>query len=162
MQTDLDLTDRKLLKALQDNAQLTTGELAQMTQLSQSPCWRRIKRMEESGLIAGYQARLSRRALGYGVMAFVMIGIDHQNDARSTEFEEAVQAIPEVVMFHGISGPEDFMLVVVARDLDHYSTLLQTRLHRLPGVRQVRTSFSLQEFKGFEGLPIPAPAQAGE
>lgn len=157
MQTDIDLIDQKLLEALQNNARLTTGELAQMTQISQSPCWRRIKRMEDNGLIAGYQARLNRRALGYGVMAFVMIGIDHQNEIRSVEFESAVCAIPEVVMFHGISGPEDFMLVVVARDLDHYSTLLQTRLHRLPGVRQVRTCFSLQEFKAFDELPIPAP-----
>lgn len=157
MQIDVDLTDRKLLEALQNNARLTTGELAQMTNLSQSPCWRRIKRMEESGLIAGYQARLSRKGLGYGVMAFVMVSIDHQTEIRSVEFEEAVCAIPEVVMFHGISGPEDFMLVVVARDLEHYSTLLQTRLYRLPGVRQARTSFSLQEFKGFDQLPIPAP-----
>lgn len=156
MQIDFDATDRKLLGALQNNARLTTGELAQMTQLSQSPCWRRIKRLEDSGLIAGYQARLDRRALGYGVMAFVMIGIDHQNEMRSVEFEKAVVAIPEVVMVHGISGPEDFILLVVARDLDHYSALLQTRLHRLPGVRQVRTCFSLQEFKGLGELPIPA------
>ncbi|APW37443.1 AsnC family transcriptional regulator [Rhodoferax koreense] len=154
MRIEMDSTDRKLLDALQNNARLTTGELAQMAQLSQSPCWRRIKRLEDCGVIASYQARLDRRALGYGVMAFVMIGIDHQNEMRSVEFENAVIAIPEVVMVHGISGPEDFILLVVARDLDHYSTLLQTRLHRLPGVRQVRTCFSLQEFKGMGQLPI--------
>ncbi|MDB5893766.1 MAG: AsnC family transcriptional regulator [Rhodoferax sp.] len=156
MQIDIDATDRKLLAALQDNARLNTGELAHAVRMTQSPCWRRVKRLEDSGLIAGYQARLDRRALGYGVMAFVMIGIDHQNESRSVEFEAAVIAIPEVVMFHGISGPEDFVLLVVARDMDHYAELLQTRLHRLPGVRQVRTCFSLQEFKGVGGLPIPA------
>lgn len=156
MQIEFDDIDRRLLQALQGNARLTTGELAQMSNLSQSPCWRRIKRMEEAGLIGGYHARLDRRALGYGVLAFVMIGIDHQNEARSTEFERAVCAIPEVVMFHGISGPEDFVLAVVARDLDAYSELLQRKLQRLPGVKHVRTYFSLQEFKGdFGGLPIP-------
>ncbi|AVT05309.1 Lrp/AsnC family transcriptional regulator [Paracidovorax avenae] len=156
MQTELDRTDRQLLSALQDNARLTSGELAQMAHLSQSPCWRRVKRLEEEGVIAGYHATLNRRALGLGVMVFVMISIDHQTEASSLPFEEAVCAIPEVVMFHGISGPEDFMLVVVTRDLDAYSELLQNRLHRLPGVRRVHSYFSLQEFKGRIGdLPVP-------
>lgn len=156
MQTELDRIDRQLVHALQDNARLTSGELAQMAHLSQSPCWRRVKRLEDDGVIRGYHAVLNRRALGFGVLAFVMVGIDHQTEVSSVAFEEAVCAIPEVVMFHGISGPEDFLLVVVARDLDAYSELLQRRLHRLPGVRHVRTHFSLQEFKGqVGGLPVP-------
>ena len=156
MLVDLDNTDRQLLAALQENARLTTGELAQMTGLSQSPCWRRIRRLEESGLIDGYHARLDRRALGYGVVAFVSISIDFQTEARSSEFVEAVLAIPQVVMFHGITGNADFLLMVVAEDLDAYSELLTTRLHRLPGARQVQSSFSLQEFRRFDDLPIPA------
>ncbi|MBO9652427.1 MAG: Lrp/AsnC family transcriptional regulator [Variovorax sp.] len=156
MLVDLDNTDRQLLAALQENARLTTGELAQMTGLSQSPCWRRIRRLEESGLIDGYHARLDRRALGYGVVAFVSISIDFQNEARSNEFVEAVRAIPQVVMFHGITGSADFLLMVIAKDLDAYSELLQSKLHRLPGVRHVQTSFSLQEFKRFDDVPIPA------
>lgn len=156
MPIDLDDTDRQLLAALQQNARLTTGELAQMTGLSQSPCWRRIRRLEESGLIDGYHARLDRRALGYGVVAFVSISIDFQNEARSIEFVEAVRAIPQVVMFHGITGSADFLLMVIAKDLDAYSELLQSKLHRLPGVRHVQTSFSLQEFKRFDDVPIPA------
>lgn len=156
MRVDFDDIDRQLLATLQQNARLTTGELAQMTGLSQSPCWRRIRRLEESGLIAGYRARLNRRALGYGVVAFVSISIDFQNEARSAEFVEAVRAIPEVVMFHGVTGGADFLLMVVASDLDAYSSLLQRSLHRLPGVKQVQTSFSLHEFKQFDDLPIPA------
>ena len=158
MLVDLDNIDRQLLAALQENARLTTGELAQMTGLSQSPCWRRIRRLEESGLIDGYHARLDRRALGYGVVAFVSISIDFQNEARSMEFVEAVRAIPQVVMFHGITGSADFLLMVIAKDLDAYSELLQSRLHRLPGVRHVQTSFSLQEFKRFDDVPIPGAA----
>lgn len=158
MHNELDRTDLQLLGALQDNARLTSGELAQMAHLSQSPCWRRVKRLEDDGVISGYHAMLNRRALGFGVMAFVMVGIDHQNEIASRAFEDAVVAIPEVVMFHGISGPEDFLLVVVAKDLDAYSDLLQRKLHRLPGVRHAHTYFSLQEFKGqVGGLPVPAP-----
>ncbi|GAA6118191.1 Lrp/AsnC family transcriptional regulator [Acidovorax sp. FG27] len=159
MQPPIDRIDLQLLTALQANALLTSGELAQMAHLSQSPCWRRVKKLEDDGVITGYHAALSRRALGYGVMAFVMVGIDHQNEIASRAFEEAVCAIPEVVMFHGISGPADFLLLVVARDLDAYSDLLQRKLHRLPGVRQAHTYFSLQEFKGqVGGLPVPVPA----
>jgi Lrp/AsnC family leucine-responsive transcriptional regulator len=158
MQIEIDDIDRQLLAALQGNARLTTSELAQSTGLSQSPCWRRIKRLEEAGLIDGYHARLNRRALGFGVVAFVSISLDFQTEARSAEFVEAVRAIPQVVMFHAITGAADFFLMVVARDLDAYSQLLQTRLHRLPGARQVQTSFSLQEFRRREDLPIPPAA----
>ncbi len=156
MQVDIDKTDRLLVQALQQDARLTSGELAQLANLSQSPTWRRVRRLEEAGLILGYHAALDRRALGYGVLAFVLVGIDRQNESSSSAFEQAVLDIPEVVMVHAISGPEDFMLVLVARDLDHYSEVLQKRLHRLPSVRQVHTHFSLQDFKGQIGnLPIP-------
>lgn len=156
MHIDFDKTDRLLVQALQRDARLTSGELAQLANLSQSPTWRRVRRLEEAGLILGYHAALDRRALGYGVLAFVLVGIDRQNESSSAAFEQAVLDIPEVVMVHAISGPEDFMLVVVARDLDHYSEVLQKRLHRLPSVRQVHTHFSLQDFKGQIGnLPIP-------
>jgi DNA-binding Lrp family transcriptional regulator len=107
MQIELDDIDRQLLHALQDNARLTS-DLAQLTGLSQSPCWRRIRRLEELGLIEGYHARLQRRRLGYGVVAFVSISIDFQNEQRSAEFVTAVLDIPEVVMFHGVTGAADF------------------------------------------------------
>jgi len=156
MQVEIDRTDQQLIRALQDNARLTSGELAQMAHLSQSPAWRRVRRLEDAGVIKGYHAALDRRALGYGVLAFVMIGIDRQNESTSQAFEDAVCAIPEVVMVHGIAGPEDFLIVVVAKDLDAYSNVLQRQLHRLPGVRHVQTYFSLQEFKGRVGsLPLP-------
>lgn len=158
MQDNLDAIDRQLLSALQTNARLTTSELALATGLSQSPCWRRIRRLEEAGLIAGYRAQLDRRKIGYGVVAFVSITIDHQNDARNTLFVEAVNAIPEVVMFHAVTGSADFLLMVVAEDLDSYSTLLQHKLHRLPGAQQVQTNVSLREFKAFDALPIPVGA----
>lgn len=155
MPLTLDATDKLLLSALQGDARLTSAELAERAHLSQSPCWRRIKRLEESGLIAGYGARLDRRTLGWGVMAFVTITIDSQDERLSVAFEAAVRDIPEVVMCHGVSGPEDFILVVVAQDLDAYSALMQHKLRRMPGVKLVRTSFSLQEVKAMNGIPIP-------
>lgn len=156
MQNPLDRIDRQLLQALQADGRLTSGELARKANLSQSPSWRRVRRMEEEGVIAGYHAALDRRALGYGVLAFVMVGIDHQNESVSQAFSQAVCALPEVVMFHAIAGPEDFLLVLVARDLDHYAELLQRKLHRLPGVLHVHSYLSLQEFKGrVTGLPVP-------
>ena len=86
MQAEIDRTDRQLLRALQDNARLTSGELAEMAHLSQSPCWRRVKRLEDAGVVRGYHAQLDRRAVGLGVMAFVMVGIDHQTEALSVAF----------------------------------------------------------------------------
>lgn len=151
----LDPTDKLLLRALQGDARLTSSELAEQANLSQSPCWRRVKRLEEAGLISGYSARLDRRALGWGVTAFVTITIDSQDEGLSLEFEKMVRDIPEVVMCHGVSGPEDFVLLVLAQDLDAYSTLMQHKLRRLPGVKLVRTSFSLQEVKALNGVPIP-------
>lgn len=82
MQIELDQVDGSLLAELQGNARLTTSELAQKVGISQSPCWRRIRRMEEAGLISGYHARLDRRGLGYGVVAFVSISVDFQNEER--------------------------------------------------------------------------------
>jgi Lrp/AsnC family leucine-responsive transcriptional regulator len=156
MQQPSDKTDRVLLRALQDNARLTSGELAQMANLSQSPAWRRVKQLEDAGTIKGYHAALDRRALGYSVLAFALVGIDHQNEASSQAFAKAMAEIPEVVLFHAISGQADYLVGMVARDLDHYSELLQKKLHRLPGVRQVQSHFSLQEFKGqMAHLPVP-------
>ena len=151
----IDQSDRQLLEALQGNARLTTADLAEQIGMSQSPCWRRIRRLEEEGLITGYHARLNRRAMGWGVVAFVNISIELQNKARSAEFVREVQAMPQVIMFHGLTGSTDFLLMVVARDLDDYSDLLQNKLHGLPGVKQVQTSISLQEFKAFSDLPLP-------
>ncbi|MDH5858638.1 Lrp/AsnC family transcriptional regulator [Lampropedia aestuarii] len=161
MHNDLDDIDLRILRILQADARITSSDLAQQVHLSQSPCWKRVKRLEKMGLVSGYHAGLNRRALGWGMMAFVMVEIEKQDDSSSSAFIQAVQAMEEVVMFHGIAGPQDFMLVVVARDLDDYGQLLQRKLHRLPGVRRVSSFLSLEEFKGqLHHMPIPAAAAA--
>lgn len=156
MHKDLDEIDLQILRILRDDARITSNDLAQRVHLSQSPCWKRVRRLEKMGLINGYHAGLNRRALGYGLMAFVMVEIEKQEDTNSAAFVQAVKAMEEVVMLHGIAGPQDFMLVVVTRDLDEYGQVLQRKLHRLPGVRRVSSFLSLEEFKGqLHELPIP-------
>ncbi len=155
MQVKMDRIDRLLLQELQSNGRLTSHELAERVHLSQSPSWRRVKRLEDAGVITGYEARLDRRALGWGVMVFVTISIDSQDEKNSLRFEQGVKEIPEVISCHGVSGPEDFILIVVAQDLESYSTLMQQKLRRLPGVKLLRSSFSMQEVKVAQGLPIP-------
>jgi len=152
---DLDRIDRQLLQALQQDARLTIAELAERVALSPSPCWRRVKRLEEAGLIQGYQARLSAERLGYGVTAFVsvMVGSHSQESARA--FEARVTEIPEVIACHNISGRYDFLLEVVAPDLNAFGEFARNTLQTLPGVKELYSSFSLKALKTERRLPIP-------
>ncbi|TAG02523.1 MAG: Lrp/AsnC family transcriptional regulator [Betaproteobacteria bacterium] len=147
MSETIDNTDLALLRALQSDARLTSAELGAKLSISQSPAWRRQKRLEQSGVIEGYRAVLSRKHLGLSVLAMVQIGMDRHDDASARAFEKAVSEVPQVVLCHGMSGPEDFLLLVVARDLDDFSNTLLGRLRSLPGVKSIRTSFSLKAIK---------------
>jgi Lrp/AsnC family transcriptional regulator, leucine-responsive regulatory protein len=156
MSEELDSTDLAILNELQANGRLTTAELAQRVNLSQSPCWRRVNKLESEGVIRGYHAEVSRKIVGLGAMVFVMISIDYQSADRLQAFQDAVVNIPEVVMFHSISGSEDFILVVLTKDLEAFSDLLHDKLHRLPGLARLQTYFSLREIKGrMADIPIP-------
>lgn len=113
----LDRTDKALLTALQGNARLTIAELAEKVSLTTSPCWRRVKLLEDSGLISGYQAVLSPKELGYGVTAFVSLMMASHTKEMARNFEQRLLDIPEIVACHNISGRYDFLLEVVAKDL---------------------------------------------
>ncbi|MBP6529548.1 MAG: Lrp/AsnC family transcriptional regulator [Burkholderiales bacterium] len=147
MQDPLDTTDLALLRELQDDARLTSAELGTRLSISQSPAWRRLKRLEQVGVIEGYRAVLNRKQLGLSVLAMVQISMDRHDDASARAFEQAVSEIPQVVFCHGMSGPEDFLLLVVARDLEDYSSTLLGKLRSLPSVKSIRTSFSLKAIK---------------
>jgi DNA-binding Lrp family transcriptional regulator len=152
---ELDRIDRLILEALQQDARLTVAELAGRVALSASPCWRRVKRLEEAGLIQGYRAQLSAEGLGYGVTAFVsvMMGSHGQEVARA--FEARVTEIPEVIACHNVSGRYDFLLEVVARDLGSFGEFARNTLQTLPGVKELYSSFSLKALKTGQRLPIP-------
>jgi DNA-binding Lrp family transcriptional regulator len=150
----LDGVDKKLLSALQSNARTTVGELAELVSLSQSPCWRRVKQLEESGLIEGYCARLNRQKLGYGVTGFVQLQMDNHTPQAAESFERAVVALPQVLSCHNLSGRYDYQLEVVGTDLESFSEFVRTHIRALPGVREISTSFSLKEVKRAGALPI--------
>lgn len=151
---ELDRIDRQLLQALQRNARLTVAELAEQVALSPSPCWRRVKRLEEAGLIQGYQAQLSAQALGYGVTAFVSVMVGSHSHEAARAFEARVTEIPEVIACHNVSGRYDFLLEVVAPDLNAFGEFARNTLQTLPGVKELYSSFSLKALKTSRQLPL--------
>ncbi len=149
-----DRTDRRLLAALQDDARLTVAELAERVALSTSPCWRRVRRLEQAGYIEGYHAHLSAAKLGYGITAFVSVVMGSHTQDVARAFEAAVQDIPQVVACHNVSGEYDFLLEVVATDLAAYGEFARNVLQGLPGVRELHSSFSLMSIKARRRLPL--------
>jgi DNA-binding Lrp family transcriptional regulator len=150
----LDSTDIAILRALQQDGRLTNARLAEQVALSETPCWRRLKRLEADGYIGAYRADLNRRKLGFGVVAFVQITLgDHAGDA-PLQFEQRVAAMPEVLSCHNVTGESDYLLQVVAADLDTYGVFVRDTLRRLPGVSAIRSNLSLREIKSSHALPL--------
>lgn len=154
-QDRFDATDLKLLAAVQRDARQTTAELAAAVNLSTSPCWRRLKRLEQEGVIEAYRAVLGRRALGWGVLVFVSVSIDDHSQDAARAFERAVAALPEIVACWSVAGTADFLLQVVARDLDTYADFAMTTIRRLPGIKAMHSTFTLKEVKPPTPWPLP-------
>jgi Lrp/AsnC family transcriptional regulator, leucine-responsive regulatory protein len=149
----LDTIDSRIVDALQRDGRLTNLELADRIGLSPSPCLRRVRRLEAEGFISGYRATLSRQRVGLGLMVFVSMKIERHRDAEANEFMKAVQALPEVVSCYIISGEHDFLLQVVVPDLAAYRQFTLEKLLRLPGVRDMQSSFAIDTVK--ENAPLP-------
>jgi DNA-binding Lrp family transcriptional regulator len=152
----LDRTDRKILEALQQDARLSSAELAERVSLTTSPCWRRVKRLEEEGVITGYQAKVDPERLGYQVTAFVYISLDLKGSKHLQAFERAVMGIPQVLACHRISGRYDHQLVVVAEDLQAYGAFAEANINSLPYIKEIYTSFVLREVKSATNPPLPS------
>ena len=148
------LEDRKILKVLQQDGRITNAGLAEQVNMSASPCWRRVRQLEDEGVISGYRAQLNPRQLGLGVMVYVTIQIDNHSDDDATRFEEEIGKLSEVISCHSVSGGADFMLTVVCKDLDSYAEFSMNTLRRLPGIKTMTTNFALKEIKPFEGFPL--------
>lgn len=151
----LDRTDRKILEALQQDARLSSAELAERVSLTTSPCWRRVKRLEEEGVITGYQAKVDPERLGYQVTAFVYISLDLKGAKHLQAFERAVMGIAQVLACHRISGRYDHQLVVVAEDLQAYGAFAEANINSLPYIKEIYTSFVLREVKSATNPPLP-------
>ena len=154
MSSKLDAVDRQLLTALQKNGRTTVGELAEIVSLSASPCWRRVRQLEDSGVIAGYHARLDRKLLGYGVLGFVHLAMHDHTPEKGDAFEREVVALPQILSCHNLSGQFDYQLEVVAQDLEAFAEFVRNNIRSLPGVREISTSFSLKEVKRSNELPV--------
>ncbi len=154
MPNALDRIDKALLNALQGNARLTVAELADQVALTTSPCWRRVKILEESGVITGYQAILSPKALGYGVTAFVSVMMESHNQEMARTFEQRLLEIPEIVACHNVSGRYDFLLEVVAKDLESFGEFAREVLQTLPAVKEIYSSFSFKSVKPSRVIPV--------
>jgi Lrp/AsnC family transcriptional regulator, leucine-responsive regulatory protein len=150
----LDRIDLKILALLQSEGRLSNVELAERVALSPTPCLRRVKRLEEEGVIAFYRAELDKKKLGLGVTAFVCINIKDHGPKATELFLSSVDAIDEIVACHVLSGQFDFLLEVVTETLDHYATVMLDRLGGLPGVSALQTSFALRATKGARRLPL--------
>lgn len=153
-QLTLDAVDRALLDALQKDGRATVGELAERVSLSPSPCWRRVRQLEEAGLISGYHAHLDRHRVGYGVLGFVQIGLHNHTAEVTAAFEREVLALRQVLSCHNLSGRYDYQLELVAPDLEFFAEFVRTSIRSLPGVREISTSFSLKEVKRTVALPV--------
>lgn len=152
--TQIDGVNAQILNLLQSDGRMTNAKLADHLSMSETPCWRRLKRLEESGIIEGYQANLSRRKLGLGVMAFVQLSCSEHDQASTAEFERIISTTPNILACHNTTGEDDFLLIVVARDLDDYSAFVDGTLRRLPGVTSIRSNLSLKEMKSSNRLPV--------
>lgn len=154
LNSSLDETDRTILRLLQEDGTLSNAKLAERLALSVTPCWRRIRRLEEEGFIDGYQANLNRRKLGFGVLAFVQLSFDIHTDDSANRFEKAVLTYPEVQSCHKITGKADYLLQVVSGDLDSYGEFVEQVLRMMPGVTSIHSSLALREIKSTSRLPV--------
>lgn len=144
MPVDLDATDRTILAELQRDGRATHAALAEVVHLSPSACLRRVRRLEEEGVISGYVARLDRSAIGLGTTVFVEISLTSQNEDLLDEFEEAVRQVPEVVSCYLMAGNADYLLKVAVTDVADYERIHRTHMARLPGVANLQSSFALR------------------
>lgn len=151
----LDKFDRSILDELQRDGRLTNAELASRVGLSPAPCWRRVRALEDAGIITGYRAVIDRQRIGLGVLAFVRLDALRNAAELTQAMEEAIRRLPEVVACHYISGTGTFELQVVSQNLETFSRFARDVLLRLPNVKDLHTSFSLGQVKDGGALPLP-------
>ena len=157
--SDLSDTDMTILEQLQRDARLSSSELATQLNSSTTSVWRRIKKLEEAGLVRGYAAQLDARLLGFGIESFLTISV-HSHDERSIQlFEAAVASIDDIVSCYLVSGMGDYLLRVVSKDMESYADFITRVAATLPGVRETHSAFVLRTIKPFAGLPIRKAAR---
>ena len=154
MPGELDTIDIKILALLQQDASLSTAELAERVGVSQSPCWRRIQRLREEGYIKATVAILDRRKLGYMMQIFAQVKMSRLTDDERTELVRQLHAIPEILESYTVFGELDVMLKVIAPDVIWYQEFVFCVIMKLPGVQEVRSIVTLLETKSTTAIPL--------
>jgi DNA-binding Lrp family transcriptional regulator len=154
MSKTLDRVDRRILDTLQADARISNQELAKRVGLSPAPCWRRLRRLEEEGFIAGYATLLNGSAIGLPILAYALVTLDNHHADTVRQFDRLIQDRPEVLECHSMSGPNDYLLRIVAASMEAYEHFLSSQVLQLAAVRSVNTSFVLRTKKSTTRLPV--------
>lgn len=150
----LDEIDLKILAILQTDGRITNAALAEAVGLSAAPCHRRVRRLESAGVISSYRAVIDPRSVGLGLEAFVEVRVAHHQHDEANDLEAALQAMPEVVACHIVTGDADFLLEVVVPDLPHYEDFILGKLLALPMVGDIRSKVVIRRVQGSGPLPL--------
>jgi Lrp/AsnC family leucine-responsive transcriptional regulator len=154
MRRPIDDIDRKILAVLQKDGRMSLADLAQRVGLSPSPCLRRIRLLEQAGVISRYVAMLDQQAVGLPISVFVSIKLEKQREDALARFSKAIARWPEVLECYLMTGPRDYLLRVVVADLAAYEQFLKQKLTRLDGIASIESSFALEQVKYTNVLPI--------
>jgi len=154
MAAELDAFDRKILALLQRNADQSTAEISEAVGLSPSPCWRRIQRLREEGYIKAQVALVDRRKVGLNTQIFAQVKLNAHGRSHLEEFSEAIRGFPEVLDCYVTMGPIDFLLRIVAADVDAYERFFFDKLSRVPGIQEINSIVALSEIKSTTELPL--------
>jgi Lrp/AsnC family transcriptional regulator len=155
---DLDTKDLAILDLLQHDATLSTAAIAEQVNLSQSPCWRRISRLESEGIIRGRVALLDRRSLGMDVVVFATVNLTATGRQNLLRFEEEIVRHPEVIECYTMTGIWDYMLKIVTRDVRHYESFVRETLSASPDIRELHSHMAVTEIKNHTALPLQTQA----
>ncbi|WFU78177.1 Lrp/AsnC family transcriptional regulator [Bradyrhizobium sp. CIAT3101] len=151
----LDAVDRKILAVLQQDASLSVAEIGDRVGLSSTPCWKRIQRLEASGVILKRVALVDQNRLGLDLSVFVSVESADHSDGWLRRFADAVSAMPEVMEFYRMAGDVDYMLRVVVPDMQHYDIFYKKLIHSVP-LKNVTSRFAMEKIKSITALPVPA------
>jgi len=149
----MDRIDNNLVRQLQKDGRLTNQELSERVSLSPSPCLRRVRKLEESGVITGYTAIVDHQKCGFLIKVFVSVRLEKHTEDMVADFEAGIQALDEVLACYLISGSRDYLLQVVAKDLDDYQHFLRKKLRQVPGIGQLESNFVMDKIKKTALLP---------
>ena len=152
----MDSKDRQIVQALQAEGRLTNQDLSDRVNLSPSPCLRRVRLLEEQNVIKGYTALVDQKTWGLPVTVFIRIKLERHGDAVVSKFEKAIQNMPQVMDCWLMTGRSDYLLRVIASDLDNYERFVRRELQRVPGIASIDTSFAYGSVKHAQVSPVPA------